>query len=322
MPKLTVVIPTYNRARTLGRAIDSVLTQDYKDIQVLVVDDGSTDNTQKVLSEYEDVSNLAYIQLSSPASGTASVGRNIGLACTNTELISFLDSDDELVQSKFSKQVDRMLADQEKLSNLPVILQNQTTYKMHTEIDICYTQLEIVNTDGTISPSGDVISSFFGFYPNVVIPNMKNNIGTNFTTALARKEVFRLLGGFKVVPIGEDAEFKERAFIFGCNESFINEGLYRYYLGSDNSLMQNAKEVSESEKAAKEAADAEYANTKREMRLCRTEQEFIEKFSVPVSISTIKVMKVHNPNILELDSKIPMTEETCRLLEKEIIKGK
>ena len=54
MPKVSVIIPTYNQAKFLGEAIDSVLAQTFDDYEIIVVNDGSTDNTAEILNEYKD----------------------------------------------------------------------------------------------------------------------------------------------------------------------------------------------------------------------------------------------------------------------------
>lgn len=91
MVAVSVVIPTYNRANVLPRAIDSVLQQTIDDFEVIVVDDGSTDNTEKVVGEYSD-NRVKYI--STEDNKGANVARNIGIKQATGEYISFLDSDD------------------------------------------------------------------------------------------------------------------------------------------------------------------------------------------------------------------------------------
>ncbi len=92
MPTFSVVIPTYNRARLVRRAIDSVLAQTLGDFELLVVDDGSTDDTRRVVEGVGD-SRLRLVSL--PGNRGAAAARNAGIASARGELISLLDSDDE-----------------------------------------------------------------------------------------------------------------------------------------------------------------------------------------------------------------------------------
>ncbi|MBP9839087.1 MAG: glycosyltransferase [Proteobacteria bacterium] len=300
----------------LSRAIDSVLNQDYPNLQLFVFDDGSIDETQKVLAKYDSVENLAYMIQTSPASGGAARGRNIGLAVTNTEYVAFLDSDDRILPDKLRIQMERMLADAAKFDNLPAALRDIMPYSTHNEIDICYTRMTLIYPDGTRKPTGNILSSFYGFVPNIVIPNMEGDIGTTFTTGLIRKEIFRLLGGFKNITIGEDSEYKDRMFAFGCNESFENKELYEYYLESPHSKMESLKSESGEQKAARASDEAEYANYKREMKLCADKESFITKFSVTIEAEEMKIVKTHNSSILELDKSLPVEKTTRDLLEQ------
>lgn len=100
---VTVVLPTYNRARTLPRAIASVLNQDYRNLELLVVDDASGDDTAAVVAAIADP-RIRYIRL--PQNGGASHARNAGLAQAKGAFIAFQDSDDEWLAGKLAKQVE------------------------------------------------------------------------------------------------------------------------------------------------------------------------------------------------------------------------
>jgi len=99
MPTVSVVIPTYNRAWVLKRAIDSVLAQGYRDFEILVVDDGSTDSTQGILESYHQICVVRQDHLG------VSAARNAGIARAAGRLITFLDSDDLWLPGKLSDQV-------------------------------------------------------------------------------------------------------------------------------------------------------------------------------------------------------------------------
>jgi glycosyltransferase involved in cell wall biosynthesis len=100
-PFVSVIIPTYNRAWSLKKAIDSVLEQDYKNFELIVVDDGSTDDTEALVSEY--AKSVKFVQ--QPNLGV-SAARNKGISISSGSLISFLDSDDYWEPKKLSTQVE------------------------------------------------------------------------------------------------------------------------------------------------------------------------------------------------------------------------
>ena len=88
-PKVSVIVPTYNRADRLEEALRSIISQTYKDFELIVVDDGSTDNTPKVMQSFPGAQYLAMEKNSG-----VSKARNLGLACAKGQFICFLDSDD------------------------------------------------------------------------------------------------------------------------------------------------------------------------------------------------------------------------------------
>ncbi|MCU4974147.1 glycosyltransferase family 2 protein [Halobacteria archaeon AArc-m2/3/4] len=101
MSLVTVVVPTYNRADVLPRAIDSALAQTVDDLEILVVDDGSTDDTQTVLASYETPRVQSIVHETNRG---ANVARNTGIEHANGEFVAFLDSDDEWRPTKLERQ--------------------------------------------------------------------------------------------------------------------------------------------------------------------------------------------------------------------------
>jgi glycosyltransferase involved in cell wall biosynthesis len=100
-PLVSVIIPTYNRGWILAEAIDSVLAQDFQNFELIVVDDGSTDDTREILATYgQDI-----IVLQQTNQGV-SAARNRGIAQAGGQLVAFLDSDDIWLPRKLSQQVD------------------------------------------------------------------------------------------------------------------------------------------------------------------------------------------------------------------------
>jgi glycosyltransferase involved in cell wall biosynthesis len=102
-PTVSIVIPTYNRATTIGRAIDSALAQTYRGFEIIVIDDGSTDETEQVLRRrHGPPGSVRYIRLPHQNAATA---RNRGIRESRGTYIAFLDSDDEWLPEKLAKQV-------------------------------------------------------------------------------------------------------------------------------------------------------------------------------------------------------------------------
>lgn len=97
--KFSIVIPTYNRDFILARAIKSVLSQPYDDFEIIVVDDGSTDDTSKLITKFND-QRIFYKFL--PVSQGVNAARNVGVKMAIGEWISFLDSDDEFLPNAFN----------------------------------------------------------------------------------------------------------------------------------------------------------------------------------------------------------------------------
>jgi glycosyltransferase involved in cell wall biosynthesis len=102
VPLVSVVIPAYNRATVLRRAIDSVLRQSFGDFEIIVVDDGSTDGTAAEASRCTDP-RLSVLRLD--ANRGAAAARNSGIRAAAGALIAFLDSDDEWLPQKLERQV-------------------------------------------------------------------------------------------------------------------------------------------------------------------------------------------------------------------------
>ena len=98
---VSVIIPTYNRSKSIMKAIESVLNQTYKDLELIVVDDGSTDDTEQVLSKVDD-ERLVYVKQKNSG---ACVARNKGISLANGTYIALHDSDDEWHLDKLEKQV-------------------------------------------------------------------------------------------------------------------------------------------------------------------------------------------------------------------------
>lgn len=114
-PLVSVIVPTYNRHRLLGEAIDSVLAQTYSNFELIVVDDGSTDRTAERLASYG-----AAIKVIRQSNQGVSAARNAGIQAAGGELIALLDSDDYWLPPKLACQIE--------------------CFNAHPELQICQTQ--------------------------------------------------------------------------------------------------------------------------------------------------------------------------------------
>jgi glycosyltransferase involved in cell wall biosynthesis len=101
-PKVSVVIPTYNRAHLIPRAIQSVLDQIYQDFEIIIVDDGSKDNTEEIVRNYKE-ERIKYIRHT--RNKGASAARNTGIKASRGKYIAFQDSDDEWFPDKLRQQI-------------------------------------------------------------------------------------------------------------------------------------------------------------------------------------------------------------------------
>ena len=122
-PLISIVIPTYNRANLIGKAIQSILDQSYENWELIIVDNYSDDNTKEVIKAFNDD---RILMLSTPRTGSVAASRNLGVAHSNGEWIAFLDSDDWWLP--------------EKLMNVCKAVRNDP--------DLVYHDLQIVNADG------------------------------------------------------------------------------------------------------------------------------------------------------------------------------
>lgn len=110
---VSIIVPTYNRADYIGRAVQSILGQTYGSYEIIIVDDGSTDHTQSVVRKLEEKEKrIRYIR--SEQNQGAAYARNIGMQKAKYDYIAFLDSDDEWLPDKLELQMKKMLDSSEE----------------------------------------------------------------------------------------------------------------------------------------------------------------------------------------------------------------
>jgi glycosyltransferase involved in cell wall biosynthesis len=169
MPIVSILIPTYNRARLLSRAINSVLNQTYQEFELIVVDDGSIDNTNEVIKSFNDL-RIRYIRLEQNRGSAAA--RNIGINAAQGEYIAFQDSDDEWQPEKLEKQMR--------------IFENASA-----QVGVVYTGFYLINGDRKKYIPGPNIKTKGDIYNELLKGNF---VGT--PAAVVRKRCFEKVGVF------------------------------------------------------------------------------------------------------------------------------
>ena len=121
MDKVSVIIPVYNSSKYLKECIDSVVDQTYENLEIIIVDDNSTDDSLNIIKEYKD-KRIVLIQLSN--NNGAAIARNEGLKRSTGRYVTFIDADDYWVLDKIEKQVNFI-----KNNNYHFIYSNYLYYK-------------------------------------------------------------------------------------------------------------------------------------------------------------------------------------------------
>jgi len=167
MPEVSVVIPTYNSARYLTEAIDSVLAQSFKDFEVLVIDDGSTDETESLIQRYG--AEVRYVRQQN--SGVA-IARNRGIEQSRGRYVSFLDADDTWSASKLERQLAAM--------------------SENRQYRICYSAFTVVASD--LAPIGVTRSCRQADALEDLL--LRGNVVATPSTVMGERSLFIEAGGF------------------------------------------------------------------------------------------------------------------------------
>ncbi|MDO4522934.1 MAG: glycosyltransferase family 2 protein [Eubacteriales bacterium] len=199
--KVSVIIPSYNRAEVLEKSIHSVLNQSYQNLECILVDDGSTDNTRTIAKSISDP-RLRYVYQENAG---ACAARNHGIALAEGKYIAFHDSDDVWHKEKLEKQID-------------------TLEKNKVDLVIC--KLIHIHEDDTIRLTPKYIRE-----GNVSIQDDFFGVGTQ--TIVARKEIFEQEMFDEKMPRLQDFEWLYRV-LKSYHVYCMSEGLVDYRVGEDS----------------------------------------------------------------------------------------
>jgi glycosyltransferase involved in cell wall biosynthesis len=221
-PTVTIVLPTYNRAALVGRAIHSVLQQTYRDFELLVIDDGSTDGTAQEVARFVDPRAHCVALTKNCGAGAA---RNVGIRRARGPFIAFQDSDDEWLPDKLERHMDAFAT-------------------CAPEVGVVYSDMERIFRDGTTqyhrSPTvvpGALIDPTTQFY---------QVCGLGIQSTVIRRECFAQVGLFnEAFPALEDLELFVR---LSARYQFhhLHTPLVRYFETDGLSNSMSAKVVARS----------------------------------------------------------------------------
>lgn len=210
-PNVSIIIPVYNRKNKLFRALNSVLNQTYKNFEIIVVDDGSTDCLEKSILKYTN-NYESVIYLKQKNSGTP-IALNKGIKISRGNYITFLDSDDIYLPDHIRKRVN-------------IFIKNN-------KIDIIHTSAKIIGRKRDM------------FIPDARDPKRLIHLDNCIigATIFGKREVFIKLNGFKNV-YAHDFEFINRA----SKKFYVKKydiPTYIYYRNSKDSILTNLKKKNE-----------------------------------------------------------------------------
>ena len=219
-PLVSVVIPTYNRANLIGNTIENVFKQTYKNFELIVIDDGSTDDTQAKLAEFG-----SRIRLITQANAGPAVARNRGIEAARGEIVAFQDSDDLWNPVKLERQVALLT-------------------KYDASVPCCLSNADMGMVDG--KPETSFGEAFiFPEHDEGLWLNVAEVLATRFVlfnqTVAIRRKVLEKVGGFPVdLKYLEDYDLPLRLALEGP-WAFIREPMVIYNPGSPHSFAQQAQ---------------------------------------------------------------------------------
>jgi len=208
MLKVSVIVPVYNVEDYLEKCLDSLVNQTLKEIEIIVVNDGSPDNSQKIIDKY--TKKYKNIKSYEKVNGGLSDARNYGIKKTSGEYIAFVDSDDYVTTDMYEKMYQKAIKD-----NLDIVVCNSVNlYDDNTQIEI----------KSNLNYSNDPIKNYLIAAPMAC-------------TRIYKREIFKNIE-FKKEIYYEDLELTPKLVKYTKNIDFVDEGLYYYYQRTGSIMKQ------------------------------------------------------------------------------------
>lgn len=203
-PEISVILPAYNRAPFILRAVNSVLSQTLKNWELIIVDDGSSDNSFTLLDQL--ILSRENIRYCKHKNRKLPLTLNTGISLSVGKYLTFLGSDDEYLNNHLETRINYM--------------------KSHPEIDLIYGGVKIIG-DQYVKDFHDL---------NKLIHLNDCVIGGTF---FGKKDLFNSIGGFRDIPYGEDYDLVRRAQPYFNIRKVDLEQTYIYYRDTSDSICNN-----------------------------------------------------------------------------------
>ncbi len=210
--KISIIVPVYNVEKYLNRCLDSLVNQTFKDIEIIIVNDGSPDNSQQIIDEYKN-KYPKLIKAFVKENGGVSSAKNFGLRHASGEYVLFIDSDDYVNINMIEKMYD-------------------VAYKENSDMVICNVYDVFEKNNKIVRYSNNFIGNTNIYENKKIIFNRPAN-----WNKLIKKSLFNYFE-FELDKWYEDMRVSIKLYLLCKKITFIDEPLY-YYVTHENSIMNN-----------------------------------------------------------------------------------
>lgn len=223
-PLVSILIPLYNAEKYLSQCLDSLVNQTYKNLEVIIINDGSTDNSLLVANKYAE--KYAHMQVYSQENSGASIARNRAFTLSKGEYIQYLDADDYLHPTKISTQVERLSTENEQV--------------------LCFGQHELIEGNGDKRKSKNLRIYKNHTSPYVFLEMIWLHSEAVFPHSyLVHRSLVEKSGGWnESLRKNQDGEFFSRVILASSKVIFVSKSISYYRMDTPNSLSKGISKQS------------------------------------------------------------------------------
>ena len=222
---ISVIIPSYNHEKYIGRCIESVLNQTFQDFELIIIDDASKDNSLEIINTYSDDRISSYKLQSNHGSYYS---QNMGIELAKYDYISILNSDDYYFENRLAKCL---------------------SFIEGRDVDFVGTNIELIDSDGVVindnwwTKSFDLQKKLLKQYNNWFRSLFAGNIFMTTSNFFFRKRIFHEIGGFNNFKYVLDYDFALRSLYSGVRFQWVDEPLLNYRLHDKNTISSKPLEA-------------------------------------------------------------------------------